>query len=198
MLNRSTLYIHLCSIITQLQITTSKHIFPFCFMYNLSLRTPIFEIISFHKSLLLSYRPLKRTHTKKKPAIGCFSMPVSWNMELLLTVNSKCCVSAIRPFPLWLNIRSKTAFSCSFIVLLNITFQVLRPMSTVVHGLLKIYEQNQHYTCMMKQKIICEFITKLVFSCSANQNKKKNTTLQYTLKEKRRKKAGCCKFTSAF
>lgn len=60
-------------------------------------------------------------------------------------------------------------------------------MSTVVHGLLKIYERNQRYTCMMKQKIICEFITKLVFSCSANQ-KKKNTTLQYTLKEKRRKK----------
>ncbi len=50
-----------------------------------------------------------------------------------------------------------------------------------------ISEQNQHYTCMMNQKTTCEFITKLVFSWSANQNKK-NTTLQYTLKGKRKKK----------
>lgn len=61
-----------------------------------------------------------------------------------------------------------------------------------------ISEQNQHYTCMMNQKTTCEFITKLVFLWSANQNKK-TTTLQYTLKGtlKRRRKSGCCKFTSA-
>lgn len=125
----------------------SQHLYIFsifvCFMDNFYWEQCYFKIISYHASLLLRYLRLKRTQKLSNLQLVALQAGLLEHGTTAYCYaklkDSKSVVLAISPFPLWLNIRSKTAFSSSFIVLLNITFQVLRPMSTVVHGLLKTY-----------------------------------------------------------